>query len=191
MGGVGGNDVTLRREPTPTAATLAYFHATRMSGCTTVLEWGTMVEVQTLGYRLEQGLGGGDWAPVTAQLIPAQGQDQRPHHYRFEGTSAATGIPSRYRLIEIDWRGQHRVIAEARVELEIRAVIERTTTGWELRVAGSPVSRCVLETTADLAGGFWAPLTTTTLDATGAARLRVEVNEQEAQRFFRVRRNEP
>jgi hypothetical protein len=62
----------------PTAVSLAYFRAQSVGTNQVLLEWRTLVEFDALGFYVErQGAAG--WERVTQQIIPALGQDLKPH----------------------------------------------------------------------------------------------------------------
>lgn len=184
-GGFGTGPVTA---PPPTAAGLAYFQATGLPEGRVVLTWGTLVEVDTLGYRVERNTPGGAWEPVSAGIVPAEGSDERPHDYRFEEATPAGSGGLMYRLVVIDVRGDERVLAEALVGSAVEVGLERTATGYRLTARGAAGGQYVAETTTDLASGVWTAVETVRLDPSGLGALALPIDGGEPQRFCRLRR---
>jgi ubiquitin len=173
-------------EQGPTAATLAWFQAVRIGGGSVLARWATLVEVRTLGFRLERAAPNGRWERVTPQIIPALGYDLQPHAYEF--TDAAPGsVPgTKYRLLEVDLAGQTSVLAEtsARVGAELRLVAG--TDGVVVEVHAEPGVTVALQTTDRVAAGLWVESSRVTLDDTGRATLALPVVAGRAAAFYRL-----
>ena len=70
--------------PSPTAARLAYFRAVAPGPGGVDLTWGTLVEVQTLGFRVERAVADGCWERVT-RTCPRSRLGSAPAHLRIHG----------------------------------------------------------------------------------------------------------
>jgi len=185
VGGDGNNDVALTA-PLPTAARLAYFRATSVGAAGGVsLTWGTLVEVGTLGFQVERAIAAGGWERVTPQIIPATGWNQRAQDYAVTDPAPAGTTGARYRLIEVDLRGQRSVLAEAAAPAGAVTRIERTAEGLRLNLAGSPRATLVIETSPDLARGPWVEAAAVDLDGSGAGSVMLEISDVEPARFYR------
>jgi autotransporter-associated beta strand protein len=182
-----GNDVVLRRDP-PVAATLAYFHATSVSPGGVRLDWSTLVEVQTLGFYLDRAVATGPWQRLAGGLIPAQGSDQAPHTYSLTDPRDASPRGTRYRLIEVDWRGQETVIGSASVTAGLRLALERAAGGLNMQIEGM-ANGTVLVESASTPAGPWIVLGEVPLDADGLTTLSLNLDDAaaEATQFYRLR----
>jgi hypothetical protein len=184
VGGVDGNDVVLK-EPSPTAARLAYFRATEAGAGQVALSWGTLVEVGTLGFHVERARSDGGWERVTGQLIAATGWDQRPQKYAATDSAPTGVIGAKYRLLEVDLRGQESVLAEATASAAARASAERTATGLSLQLRGGPNGTVVVEL-ATAVTGPWTEVVRVPLDDKGTATLTLGAESAEGAGFYRV-----
>ncbi|HAB17896.1 MAG TPA: hypothetical protein DCE44_15755, partial [Verrucomicrobiales bacterium] len=101
--------------PPPTVVELAYFHAIPTETGDVSLTWLTLVELETLGFRLERSTDDNTWASIFDGIIAAEGDGQRPQAYEAIDTIALDHDVTIYRLIEIDLQGQEHVAAEATV----------------------------------------------------------------------------
>jgi hypothetical protein len=171
------SDWAVYEHPTPTAARLDYFRA-QQAGGGVVLSWRTLVEYDVLGFVVERE-GSGGWERVNGRMIPAGGQDLRPHVYEL----SAAGTGGRYRLLEVDLRSRTRVVAEAPVQLA--GVLAVTVEGGSLRIAwvGAAGESGVLESRTDGVQGRWEAVG----EIRGEAPVRRALNPKDPVRFFRVR----
>ena len=135
------------------------------------VNWQTLVEVRTLGFRVERSLSGADWARVGAGLIAARGADPQPHGYQVIDTKAPPLGEVVYRLIAVDLEGAERVVAEVYVSrgLSLRARYE--PEGLKIELQGVPNGTLVVETTSEL-GEAWSPGTRYVWTARAEGRLR-------------------
>lgn len=181
-----GNDVTLTAQPpAPTAARLAYFRATAAGTGQVALSWGTLVEVQTLGFQVERATANGLWERVSALLIPATGGAGRPQTYALADTTPAATAGASYRLVEVDSRGQRNVLGVAFVQPAAVAKIARTPEGVQLSLTGSPGASLVIETSTDVALGPWTEAGTLNLDDASRGVLSLSGDTAEPMRFYR------
>jgi autotransporter-associated beta strand protein len=179
-----GNDVTLRRETPPTAATLAYFRATAVAPNQVRLNWGMLVEVRTLGFQVDRRASEGGWERVTPGIIPSAGSDQRPHTYEWVDAFAPGMDQLTYRLVDVDWSGRATVIAEAAVTPAVSAAMSRSESGLTLTFHGQPGTVILVET-ATAVTGPWTLLSEVT-NPTGTLSLALPPPEAQFG-FFRAR----
>lgn len=149
------------------------------------LTWGTLVEVDVLGFKVDRSTANGGWERITPRVIAATGWNQRPPTYALVDSNAPTTPALAYRLVGIDLRGQEDVLAEALVQPGLAITIARITDGLSLHLSGAPNTGVTVETAATVTGP-WAPVQTLTLDGTGAARVILGQNDREPVRFYRV-----
>jgi hypothetical protein len=166
----------------PLAAGLDYFRAVSAETDGVLLTWRTLVEVGTLGFRLERESAAGDWEPVKTRLIAAQGQSQSPQSY---STTDAQGA-AKYRLIEVELSGHSAVLAETTVASRATTALERNADGLKLNVRGQPNGSAVVETANSITGP-WVALGAVALNAQGTGSVNLSTDPAEAMRFFRVR----
>lgn len=169
--------------PTPTAARLAYFKATSFGGVQ--LTWGTLVESNLLGFRVDRSTAHGGWQRVTNQLIPATGWNGRPQTYSFVDAQAAWIADLKYRLVEVNLSGKEGVLAVASLEDGMTAGIVRTKEGLSLNLRGTPNANVTVESAATV-NGPWMRVLTHTLDVEGTAVVNLGLNHSEAVRFYRA-----
>lgn len=170
--------------PTPTAATLGYFRATIAGQDGIHLTWGTLVEVETLGFLVERRTAEGGWQRVTPSLIPATGFDQRPCDYSYLDATALFDRGLRFRLLAVDLAGDARVLAETVAQPEVSATVRRSGGNVTLEFRGESGSLINVETAVSVTGP-WSPLQGVRLDADGRATLTVELDRNGLARFYR------
>jgi hypothetical protein len=169
----------------PTAVGLAYFDAVPVGEGEVRLGWGTLVEYDVIGFQVDRWPGKGDWERVTPQIIPATGWGQQPQSYGAMDVKPWAAARSKYRLVEVNLRGQERVVAEATVQAAITAGMTRTSEGLSLEVHGVPNATVVVEATASVMGP-WTSVLVGTLDSHGASTFSVAMDHQASAWFFRV-----
>ncbi len=169
----------------PTAATLAYFRA-RVTGPETVsVQWGTLVEFDVLGFRVERATGSAAWQRATEGVVPATGSNLQPQTYVVQDGGPGAVPGSRYRLIELDLAGQPRVVAETIAEAALATGVKQDAHGLSIEVRGNALGRVVVETSVE-AGGPWSAVEVLRLDAAGSGIIRLQANSSEPARFYRV-----
>lgn len=169
----------------PTAAQLARFEAERLGAGTVILSWDTLVEIETLGFYVDRSTTGHAWERVGTELVPATGQDRLPQSYRYADTAAPSHSELRYRLVEVEWDGRQRVLAETMAAVRLTPAIVYTPAGWRLAVSGVPTATVRVETAMAVTGP-WVPIQTLTLDARGRGTVNLGPPGFEAARFFRL-----
>lgn len=179
------NGVLTVKPPSPTAARLAYFKAVSVGNGAVQLAWGTLVENNLLGFRVDRSTAGGSWTRLTAQVIPATSWNGRPQSYGLADAGAGASSDLTYRLVEINLSGRDNVLAVATVTAATLASVERSATGLSLHVRGVPNSTVVVESATAVAGP-WNEVTRLPLAGNGAATLALGVEATEGARFYRV-----
>lgn len=175
--------VELAGPPPPTAAGLACFRADWRSDGSVEVVWQTLVEVQVVGFEVQRSVPGGGWERVGLGLIPAQGQT-RPHLYTLVEEKPAV-IGSRYRLIEIDLRGDKRVAGETGISRGLELSIGLSSLGLSLKVVGEPSTSAAVEV-AEAIVGPWTAVSLLDLDEAGVGACAVELDPTPGSRFYRV-----
>jgi hypothetical protein len=172
----------------PTAAVVLAFRAVRLGPHQAALQWTTGVEFDLLGFHVEQLGSDGFWFRLTPQLIPALGSS-RPQDYQLESSDFSCTSAGPYRLLGIDRRGGMSVLAETMADAGIRLSIRREGDGAlvVVEVRGSPNSQPVLEGASDVRHGPWRVFEVVRLDGMGVGRVRLSLEGQEAQQFYRLR----
>jgi len=172
------------QNPPPTAARLAYFNAAAVGTGPVNLTWATLVEVGILGFHVERATASGGWERITPQLIPATGWDPRPQTYALADAASTGTTGTRYRLLEVNLRGEASVLAQASVSAAPSAAVERTARGWRLNLHGTPHRTVRVESASQVAGP-WALWRTVELDAEGAGSATIGTQGAETARFYR------
>ncbi|MBX3731532.1 MAG: DUF11 domain-containing protein [Verrucomicrobiae bacterium] len=103
--------------PPPTAVELAYFQIEIAADGLAQLAWVTLVERDTLGFRLERFWPGEGWWPLFDGVIPAEGDGVRPQFYSFPDPTPFEADAVAYRLIEVDLAGEEHPVAELHADL--------------------------------------------------------------------------
>lgn len=168
----------------PTAAGLAYFRATAAGSGQVRLTWGTLVEVQTLGYYMDRRTPEGTWLRVTSGIFPAAGADQRPHTYAWLDAAAPVAAGLVYRLVEVGLRGHETTLAETSVRSAASAQVRRSNAGVTIAFRGQPGTSISLATASSVTGP-WTPLKAVELDGEGGASVPSVTSEGEPARFYR------
>jgi hypothetical protein len=169
----------------PTAARLAYFSANSDGNGAVQLTWGTLVENNVLGFRVDRTTADGGWTRITPQLIPATGWNGRPRTYSLTDTSAPAQCDLTYRLVETDLSGRESILALADVETGMTIGIRRAESGLILSLRGTLNARVTVET-AEAVEGPWARVLSLTLDGSGAGTVNLDRDANETTRFYRV-----
>jgi hypothetical protein len=169
----------------PTAARLAYFRVASTGNGAVQLAWGTLVENNVLGFRVDRSTADGGWTRLTAQMIPATGWNGRPQTYGLADADAPAITGLTYRLLETDLSGQEHVLALATVEAGLATGIVRTGSGLSLSLRGVPKTSVAVET-AEAVEGPWTRVQTLTLDGSGAGTVNLGRDVSETARFYRL-----
>jgi len=104
--------------PPPTAVELALFEINPGADGGLELLWVTLVEYNTLGYRLARTGQDGVTLDLFEGVLPAEGDGQRPQRYAFTDYGPWEGDSFTYHLIEVDLDGHEAIIADLEVLLE-------------------------------------------------------------------------
>lgn len=180
----GGAQVCVVTVPKPpTAAGLAFFRSARKADGSVEVSWRSLVEVQVLGFRVERSLPRSGWERVGEGVVPAAGQTV-PHSYGLD-LDQAGGEGTRYRLIELDFQGQERVVAEAAETLGLEVRLARGVSGLTLRLGGQPSARTAVEVATQIEGP-WTQVASVALDDQGEGLLDIEWDRSVPTQFFRV-----
>ncbi len=171
----------------PTAARLAYFNVASTANGAVQLAWGTLVENNVLGFRVDRSTADGGWTRLTAQIIPAAGWNGRPQTYGLVDADAPAIPGLTYRLLETDLSGRERVLALATVEPGLTMGIVRTESGLSLSLRGVANTSVAVET-AKAVEGPWTRVHTLALDGSGAGTIDFGRAVNETARFYRVLR---
>ncbi len=100
--------------PPSTAVTLASFRATMAEDGLVNLSWLTLMEIDSVGFRLERQSVSGEWESLLepGMMIAAEGDGQRPQAYAYTDVSPSEEGLATYRLIELDLQGDEHVVAQ-------------------------------------------------------------------------------
>ncbi|HID44812.1 MAG TPA: hypothetical protein EYP34_03525, partial [Chromatiaceae bacterium] len=110
----------LRIGPALTQAVISNFRGVRANGGA-LLQWDTASEVGTLGFYIErEDPATGEWSRLNdGKLIPGLGlSDPQGGVYTYLDVSAETGKTQRYRLIELEGKGNQRLYGPYEVVLD-------------------------------------------------------------------------
>lgn len=113
------------------------------------------------------------------------GPDGRPQSCAVSDSAVAGTSGAKYRLLEVDVRGQQHVLAVTVVQVAASARITRTTKGLQLSLAGTPDTSLVIETATDVAVGPWTEAGTVQLDEARRGVLSLTGDTAEPMRFYR------
>ncbi|MCW5558682.1 MAG: hypothetical protein KIT22_12735, partial [Verrucomicrobiae bacterium] len=102
----------------PTAVQLASFEVQPDNNGGLELSWVTLVEYNTLGYRLARTSQDGLTLDLFEGVLPAEGDGQRPQRYSFTDYGPWEGDAFTYHLIEVDLDGNESIIADLEVWLQ-------------------------------------------------------------------------
>jgi hypothetical protein len=177
--------VTMPFTGPPTAARLAYFKATSAGNGAVQLAWGTLVENNVLGFRVDRSTADGGWTRLTAQMIPATGWNGRSQTYGQTDAKAPATPDLKYRLVEVNLSGQENVLAVAKVEAGLTTGIRQTESGLSLTLRGAPNTSVTVET-AEAVEGPWTRVQALTLDGSGTGTVNLGRDVNETARFYRV-----
>ncbi|HRZ39255.1 MAG TPA: hypothetical protein P5534_23155, partial [Candidatus Paceibacterota bacterium] len=174
----------------PTAASLAWFRSTLLGSGQIAIEWQTLVEVQVIGFYLERSADEGAWQRVTHALVPAAAQDVQPQVYRvMDIVKPAADL--RYRLVEVDLRGQDRIVAESALMWPVELRISRSDGGLVLHLASPSSGTAVIEVAENPVAGPWTQFWKVALSDARPASVRLESPPGSSTRFYRARLESP
>jgi hypothetical protein len=179
-----GNDFVDKVAP-PTAARLDYLRASKAGDTTVNLAWGTLVEFDTLGFKLHRSTAGGEWQAVGQGIVSAKGGNHQPQSYRLTDPQAPASGTLKYRLTAVELSGRERVLAEVQVQtgLSLRSIVVGGAMKIELK--GQAESRASLEA-AEALDGSWTEVQAVELDAAGTGVITLPVDAERTMRFFRA-----
>ncbi|MBX3733563.1 MAG: hypothetical protein KF791_13325 [Verrucomicrobiae bacterium] len=169
----------------PTAARLAHFRSAATASGEVQLTWETLVEVDTLGFHVERGTPSGAWERLTSQLIPALGSSERSQVYGFTDKAPGTGAGTRYRLVEVERKGDEIELAVTHVPAVATALLPPGESRLSIVLRGARHGDALVESAPSIEGP-WTPTGSVTLDELGAAVLAVELPTSESVRFYRL-----
>mgnify|MGYP000843892144 CR=1 FL=1 len=174
----------------PTAASLAWFRSTLLGPDQIAIEWQTLVEVQVIGFYLERSADEAAWQRVAPALVPAAAQDARPQVYRVMDI-VEPAVDLRYRLVEVDLRGQERIVAESALMWPVEMRISRSDRSLVLHLASPSSGTAVIEVAENPVFGPWTQFLRVALSDAGPASVRLGSPPGSSTRFYRARLESP
>jgi hypothetical protein len=178
-------DYLVTPKSTPTAATLSYFRANAPGQGTVRLEWGTLVEIRTLGFYVEREEAGSVWRRVGTELLPALGYDRLPHRYQLVASAPDLSETGRYRLVEVELDGQERILAVTQIAAPVAARLTWKAGAGLVELRGTPNLEVMVETAA-LVNGPWREVGRVVMDRDGLGSFGFDAHASDPARFFRI-----
>ena len=170
--------------PPPTAGELGSFRARRSDPGQVTISWLSLVDVDTLAFRVDRKKAEETWKPVGGGVVVPT-KDGQPNRYQVFD-QVAERLTAVYRLVKLDTAGNEHVLATAQLAAVPHLNVEFGRSGLRMNATGSPFATILVESSPASPEGPWDGFQRIELDANGLGALEIPLNPLNSSQFYRA-----